>query len=89
MSEDVEDGGELLLFQLDSTSMTTAPFLNRRNLDGVLVRVSYDYLGLKISVYYRLIKSSQHIAVTLALLKPFWPLCFSTWASNLIKVGVG
>lgn len=38
MSVDAEDGGELLAFQLDFTSMATAPFLNRCNLhDGVLV----------------------------------------------------
>lgn len=38
MSVDAEDGGELLVFQLDFTSMATAPFLNRSNLhDGVLV----------------------------------------------------
>lgn len=87
--EDVEDGGELLLFQLDLISMIIVFFLNRRNFDGVLVRVLYDYLGLKIFVYYRLIKSSQYIVVIFVLLKFFWLLCFSIWVSNLIKVGVG
>lgn len=46
--KDAEDGGELLAFQLDFTSVTNAPFLNRSNLhDGVLVKISYDYLDLK------------------------------------------
>lgn len=46
--KDAEDGGELLAFQLDFTSVTNAPFLNRSNLhDGVLIKILYDYLGLK------------------------------------------
>lgn len=37
--KDAEGGGELLAFQLDFTSVTDAPFLNRSNLrDGVLVK---------------------------------------------------
>ena len=43
--KDAEDGGEFLVFQLDFTAVTNAPFLKRSILhDGVLVKILYDYL---------------------------------------------
>lgn len=65
------------LFQLDFTSMTIALFLSRSNLhNGILVRILHDYLGVKISSYYKLIKS--HLTGDVCLSKALWPLCFST-----------
>lgn len=73
--KDAEDGGEFLVFQLDFTAVTNAPFLKRSILhDGVLVKILYDYLDLKIAAYYRLIRS--HIIGDTCLSKALLAIMF-------------
>lgn len=77
VSEDAEDVGKLIVFQLDFTFMTVAPCLNRGNLHGgILVRILYDYLVLKISAWY-IGWSKVLVLETLTFLKAFWPWSFS------------
>lgn len=74
-----EGGGELWVFQLDSASVSTAPFLNGSDLhDVALVRMLCEYLGVKISTYCTSIRSHVTGLVILTFLRPFCQLHFST-----------